>query len=110
MVHQQCKGLFTPNNSITVTVTQTGSTFDLYDGHRDGKNGLHSHFVRQLNVCGGVAWCELALGPVYTKRQRQCCDNSVMTVTILFSLKSIESLENGLQIHSGATLLFSIRT
>ena len=29
---------------------------------------------------------------------------------ILFSLKSVESLENGLQSHSGATPLFSMRT
>ena len=27
------------------------------------------------------------LGPIYTKRQHQCCDNSAMTVEILFSLK-----------------------
>ena len=36
------------------------------------------------------------LGPVYTKRQRQCCDNSVMTPGILLSLKAMELLENGL--------------
>ena len=50
------------------------------------------------------------LGPVYTKRQRQGCDNSVMTLAILFSLKSVESLENRLQPHSGATPLFLMRT
>ena len=44
------------------------------------------------------------LGPVYTKRQRQCCDNSVMTLVILFSLKSVESLENRLQTQSGVSL------
>ena len=37
-------------------------------------------------------------------RQSQCCDNSVMTLAILFSLKSMETLENGLQPHSGASL------
>ena len=51
-----------------------------------------------------------SLGPVYTKRQWQHCDNSVMTLAILFSMKSVESLENRLQPHSGATPLFSIRT
>ena len=47
------------------------------------------------------------LGPVYTKRQR--CDDSAMTLAILFSLKRMESLENALQPHSGATPLFSMR-
>ena len=42
-------------------------------------------------------------GPVYTWHQRQCCGNSVMTLTILFPLKSMEMLENGLQPHSGAS-------
>ena len=31
----------------------------------------------------------VGLGSVYTKRQRQSCDNSAMTVAILFSLKTI---------------------
>ena len=50
------------------------------------------------------------LGPIYTKRQRQRCDNSAMTLAILFSLKTVELLENGLQTHSRATPLFSMRT
>ena len=29
-------GLFTPNDSVTVTVMLTGGTFDLFDGYRDG--------------------------------------------------------------------------
>ena len=33
-----------------------------------------------------------------------------MTLTILFSLKSVESLENGLQTQSGVTPLFSMST
>ena len=45
----------------------------------------------------------------FLTRQRQGCHNSVMTVAILFSLKSVESLENRLQPHSGATALFSVR-
>ena len=49
------------------------------------------------------------LGPVYTKHQHQCCINSVITLAILFSFKSVESLENRLQSHSVATPLFSVR-
>ena len=52
----------------------------------------------------------IPLGPIYTKRQRQCCDNCAKTLAILFSLKTMESLENGLQPHSGETPLFSMRT
>ena len=40
-----------------------------------------------------------SLGPVYTKHQRQCCDNSAMTLVILLSLKSME-----MQTDSGASL------
>ena len=36
--------------------------------------------------------------------------NAAMTLAILFSLKSVESLENRLQPHSGANPLFSMRT
>ena len=50
------------------------------------------------------------LGPAYTKRQSQRYDNAAMTLAILFSLKLVESLENRLQPHSGATPLFSMRT
>ena len=44
------------------------------------------------------------LAPVYTKHQHQRCDHSAMTLAILFSLKSPETLENGLQTHSAASL------
>ena len=50
------------------------------------------------------------LGPVYTKRQRQCFHKSAMTLVILFSLQTMESLERGLQPQSGATQLFSMKT
>ena len=53
--------------------------------------------------------CEQALGPVYTKRQRQGCNNAAMTLVTLFSFKSVESLENALQTHSGVTPLISMR-
>ena len=32
-------GLFTPNDSVTVTITLTGGTFDLFDGHCEGRMG-----------------------------------------------------------------------
>ena len=51
------KSLFTPNDSVTITVMLTGGTFDLFDVDCDGQNGLHTHFARQRNVCDGVAWC-----------------------------------------------------
>ena len=49
-------------------------------------------------------------GPIYTKRQRQRCDNSVMTLTTLFSLKTMESLQNWVATHFRMTLLFLMRT
>ena len=52
----------------------------------------------------------MSLGPVYTKRQHQRCDNSAMTLAILFSLKTMESLQTGFATHFQATLLFSKRT
>ena len=36
--------------------------------------------------------------------------NAVMTLTILFSLKTMESLQNGFATHFQVTLLFSMRT
>ena len=38
-----CKGLLTPNDSVSFTVMLTDGTFDLFDGHCDGQNGLHTH-------------------------------------------------------------------
>ena len=49
------------------------------------------------------------LGSIYTKRQRQCCDNAAMMLAILFSLKTMESLQNGVATHFQATPLFSMR-
>ena len=48
----------------------------------------------------------LLLGFVYTKRQRQRWHNPAMTLVILFSLKTVESLENGLQTRSGGLYCF----
>ena len=50
------------------------------------------------------------LGPVYTTRQHQRCDNSAVTLAILFSLKTMESLLTGVATHFKATPLFSMRT
>ena len=48
------------------------------------------------------------LRPVYTKRQDQCRVNSTMMLAIQHSLKTLESLQNGLQLHSPVTLFVSI--
>ena len=48
--------------------------------------------------------------PVYTKRQRQRCDDSAMTLVILFSLKPMELLQNRVVTFFQVTLLFSITT
>ena len=56
-------------------------------------------------------WHALAdLGPVYTKHLCQRRYNSSMMLAILFSLKTMKSLQNGVAIHFQATLLLSIRT
>ena len=49
------------------------------------------------------------LGPVYNKRQHQCCNNSVMTLATLLSFKTMELLQNGIATLLGVTPLFSIR-
>ena len=48
-------------------------------------------------------------GSVYKNSQLQHCDNSTMTVVMLFSLKTMESLENRLQTQSGDTQFFHWR-
>ena len=48
------------------------------------------------------------LGPVYTGRQHQYCDYAAIMLVILLSLKTMESLWNGVTTHYGETLLFSI--
>ena len=53
------------------------------------------HQLRRCNV-KALTQC----GPVYNKRQRQICENPAMTLAILFSLKTMKLLENGLEIHS----------
>ena len=72
----------------------------------DGQPGQTGHRHRTLHQRYSLVHAQ---GPVYTKRQRQLCDNVAMTLVILFSLKTMESLENRLQTHSGATPLVSMR-
>ena len=48
-------------------------------------------------------------GLIYTKRQPQCCDNSAMTLAILFSLKTMKLLQNRVVTYCQATPLFSMR-
>ena len=63
VVRFRFKGLFTPNDSVAVTLTFTGGTFDLFHRHCDEQNGLHTHFACP---CNGIAWCERAFRSVYT--------------------------------------------
>ena len=71
------------------------------------KKGLQPQLIRYILSVDAksiiVAYCKRALGPVYTKHQRERFGNSEITLAILFSLKSMETLENLLQPHSGAS-------
>ena len=46
------------------------------------------------------------LGPIYTKRQRQCGVNAAITLVTQFLLTTMELVQNGLQPHSQATPLW----
>ena len=46
---------------------------------------------------------EFILGLAYTSRQRHCCDNSAMTLAILFSLKTRKLLQIEVATHFQAT-------
>ena len=65
LIQQHCKDLFTPNDFVTVTGMLTSGTFDLFNGHYDRQNGLHTNFPHQCNVCyvdgEVVAQCEQTL-------------------------------------------------
>ena len=50
------------------------------------------------------------IGPVYTKYQHQYWDNFALTVVILFSLETMELLQNGIATNFQAIPLFSMRT
>ena len=50
------------------------------------------------------------LGPVNTKRRCQCCDDFAMMLAIVFSLKTMKSLQIGVATHFQMTPLFSTRT
>ena len=53
---------------------------------------------------------DIELGCVYTKRQRQRCNNSAMMLAVMFLLQTMESLQTGCTTHFQVTLLFSMRT
>ena len=80
-------------------------------GSQDGSWTLLIHLLFQALV-GHMSQCAVtdALRAHLYKVSAQHCDNSVMMLLILFSLKTMELLENGLQPHFGATSLFSMRT
>ena len=59
--------------------------------------------TRQGTICFSV---NKPLEPIYTKHQSQCCNNSAMMLVILFSLKTMESLQNGVVTHFRVTPLF----
>ena len=61
-----------------------------------------THLIRRRIILIKLEY-ELQLGPVYTERQRQRCDHSAMMLAILFSLQTMETLENGFQILSEAS-------
>ena len=44
------------------------------------------------------------------KRQRQSCNNCAMTLAISLSLKTMQSLQNGVATHFRVTPLYSVRT
>ena len=75
---------------------------------------LHSHNVNLMDMETETVSVNRPLGsvrlrPIYIKRQGQHCDNSAMTLAILFSLKTLESLQNGVAAHFQVTSLFSMR-
>ena len=67
------------------------------------------HHIINLHPLNSIIPVDL-LGPIYTKRQRQCCDNSAMTLAILFSLKTMELLQNGVTTYFQVIPLISMRT
>ena len=96
-------------------------------------NPYHSHLSYHLylsdvlylfclvlfTLCSQVYWqlaCSIhddhtvsLLGSIYTKHQRQHCDNSVMMLAIPLSLKTMESHQIGVANPFQVTLLFSMR-
>ena len=68
---------------------------------------FHSRVFFPSNILNGI-FCPL--GPIYTKHLSQCCDNSVIMLGVLVSLKTMQLLQNGVASHFRATPLFSMRT
>ena len=90
-----------------VTTTQDPRTNGFSKGNiSEAKSGHKRRVFLRSSGCT----IEQSSGPVYTKCQHQCCNNSAMTLAILFSFKEMVSLQNGLATHFRATSLFSMRT
>ena len=80
MKELRTKGLFTPNDSVTVMLT--GGTFDLFDGQCDGQNLLHILFARQRNVFEGPLTPEIycAIAILFYRVHRNCnCESGFIT-------------------------------
>ena len=83
-----------------VTATQDPRTNGFSKGNiSEAKSGYKRRVFLRSNGCT----IEQSSGPVYTKCQYQCCNNSAMTLAIPVSLKEMVSLQNGLATHFRAT-------
>ena len=38
---------------MTIAIALMSGPFDLFDGHSNKQNGLHTHFAHQCNICYG---------------------------------------------------------
>ena len=76
---------------------------------RPSRQDDRRRFINVKDGAGNSCKTGRPLGPVYTKRQSQRCDNTEMTLSILFSLKTMESFQIWVAIFQ-ATLVFSMRT
>ena len=65
---------------------------------------------RSLKYHTAITSTKEHLGPVYTKCHCQRCNNFTMMLAILFSLKTMELLQNEVATHFQVTSMFSIRT
>ena len=95
---------YAPARSNTTSLATTNFFYYRTVSHASGMRLLPDQLQTWgvLNCHPTHFWWIGESGHVYTKRQRQCCDHTAMTLVILFSLKSMEMLENGLQTHYGA--------
>ena len=100
--------------SLAPPLYRSATAFDLFNRHCDGQNGLHTHFVRQRNVCygdgNGIARCEQTLRPMVEfsprggsrtspRRGRQSLGGRLPNILIIFSEKPYEIKE--ILVHRG---------